>query len=443
MFCPLSSKRLLILITVFLLFPIISACNSYRMEGLQKSSLTATPTPIRTPGAMSCNGLFCSAPLPGMRPFIDTANNIHVFQSFDYHISDPTTVAQYYDFIWGVIPSKVAAFRSGHPGVLLSYYMPFHDDNGAFAGPEAGTNLHGLKYWKSFHPDWVLYKCDRVTPAFEYGNPNMPLDFSNPDVLSWQLQTYALPADRSGYDAIAVDNLNIENLFGACGFYRNGKWVQRYTGEIDDPQWHADIISWLTRMQTALRALPHPLELIPNLGFGAGSPLTDPTVQQIVSHSDGILDERGFTDYGHNYITGDNWLQTIQFIKSVQQQHKAYYIVNQFPSVVDHVQIEWALASYLLCKEHLASVFISGVQDYGRSLYYPEYSAPIGSSSSEIYQSQHVYVRDYSNGLVMVNPSDTQAYTVRTSFTGYRDLSGNPVSRSFTISPHSGMILIG
>ncbi len=52
---------------------------------------------------------------------------------------------------------------------------------------------HDLSYREAVHPDWILYKRDRVTPAYEFDNPNMPLDFANPALESWQIQTYALP----------------------------------------------------------------------------------------------------------------------------------------------------------------------------------------------------------------------------------------------------------
>ena len=156
---------------------------------------------------------------------------------------------------------------------------------------------HDLAYWKAFHPDWVLYKCDRVTPAYEFGDPNMPLDFVNPALLSWQIQTYAQPASESGYDGIAADNLNLQNLFGACSIYRDDQWVQCYTGQLDDPRWRTDVINWLTRMQQALHHLRHPLALIPNLALDGLSP-SDPLIQQVVSHIDGIEDEDGFTHCG-------------------------------------------------------------------------------------------------------------------------------------------------
>ena len=125
----------------------------------------------------------------------------------------------------------------------------------------------------------------------------MPLDFVNPALLSWQIQTYAQPASENGYDGIAADNLNLQNLFGACSIYRDDQWVQRYTGQLDDPRWCTDVINWLTQMQQALHHRRHPLALIPNLALDGLSP-SDPLIQQVVSHIDGIEDEDGFTHCG-------------------------------------------------------------------------------------------------------------------------------------------------
>ncbi|GAC1354232.1 MAG: hypothetical protein NVS4B11_38420 [Ktedonobacteraceae bacterium] len=442
MFVSSLKKRLGFLLTALPLFLLLNSCTSFGAQNNQQTDAvpTATPISITVPSCRSA----CNA--PGLREIVDTWDNIHLFQSFDYNIRNPTPISRYYDFVWGVTPNKVAAFRAGNPNVFISYYLPFHRDGGTFMNADLGQQ-HDVRYWKSFHADWVLYKCDRTTPALEYGDPNIPLDFTNPDVVRWQVQTYAQPASTSGYDAIAADNLNLENLFGACGFYKNGQWVQRYTGETNDQQWRNDILTWVTAMQTALHALPHPLALIPNFSPGPIS-LNDPVVGNIVTHVDGILDEGGFTNYGDGYLTGTRWLQTIQFIRSVQiQQHKPYYISNEFKSdALDHNEVQWALASYLMCKEHSSSLFITNIvnnkQNYGADRRYSEYGAQIGNPKSEMYLAQNVYWRDYSNGLVVVNPSDTDTYTVKTSAATYRDLYGNHVSQTFSIPPHSGMVLI-
>lgn len=376
--------------------------------------------------------------ISGVHPLIDTWNGVHIFQNFDYSIPNPIAVAKNFDSVWGSWTVHVKAWRAGNPNIFINYYIPFNRDWGGFLDNHVS---HSLAYWKAFHPDWILYKCDRVTPAYEYGDPNIPLDFANPALVSWQIQTYAEPASAGGYDGIAADNVHLQNAFGACGVYRNGHWVQRYTGQPNDLQWSADTINWLKQMQHALHHLKHPLALIPNFSLGDLS-LRDPQVLQLMSYVDGVLDESGFTDYGNGYLTGSAWVQRIEFIKSMQEQHKPYYIINQFPTV-GPAEIQWALASYLMGKEHLSSLFISTIQGYGAEHRHNEYNAQIGSPSGSMYQEQHVYWRDYNYGLSIVNPSATNTYTVTLNAgSHYFDLYGNLVGRVVTMPPHSGLVLL-
>ncbi|MBV9231112.1 MAG: hypothetical protein JOZ18_17510, partial [Chloroflexi bacterium] len=348
-----------------------------------------------------------SSPVPGLRPFIDTWDNIHTFQTFDYNISDPLSLASHYDFVWGAQLNHVAAFRSGNPNISISFYIPFDRDWGEF--PDSGTR-HDLNYWQTNHPDWVLYQCDRVTPAYTTGYPNVPLDFTNPAVVSWQVRTYAQPASVNGYDALAVDNIVMSNSFGACGVYKNGQWVQLFSGQQDDPRWRAGVINWLKQMQQALHHLQHPLALVANFYVGNLS-FTDPQVQQLASYSDGLLDEDGFTRSGNGYLTGSNWVQRVQFMESVQQQNKPYYIIDLVPSV-DQDEVQWSLASYLMGKEHASALFISMPGGYGTDHLYEEYAAQIGSPIGPMYQEQNVYFRNYNRGLSIVNPSATDTYAV-------------------------------
>ena len=393
----------------------------------------ATSTPVSSP-----TGISPTVAVPGLRQFINSWNNFHIFQDFDYDIQNPGAIAKYYDFVWGANPSRAAAFRSGNPNIMLSFYFSFFRDSGTFTDQEA---THSLAYWKQVHPDWILYQCDRQTPAYEDGLSNVPFDITDPAVLSWQVQTYAQPASEQGYDAIGADNVNLQNIIGACGYYKSGQWVQRYTGEVDDPQWRADVISWLSAMQQALHHLAHPLALIPNLGFG-NSPSSDPQVQQVLSHIDGVLDESGFTQYGHGYLTGNDWVRAINFIESVQQQRKAYYSVNAFPAV-GQSEIQWALASYLMAKEHSSVLTITTIQGYGSDQRYSEYGASIGNPLAQMYQGQHIYWRDYSHGLSLVNPSPTETYTV--TLPGekhYVDLYGKPAAQTIVMPPHTGLVLL-
>jgi Hypothetical glycosyl hydrolase family 15 len=377
---------------------------------------------------------------PGIRQFADTWNNIHVFQTFDYNISNPAAIAKRYDFVWGAEAYHVSAWRSSNRNIFISYYFSFNHDQGPFSD---STSFYSLTYWKATHPDWILYKCDRITPAYSYGEPNVPLDFANPSVISWQVRTYAQPASVAGYDGIAADNVSLENSFGACGVYKNGRWIQHYSGQPNDPQWRADVLNWLKKTQQALHTLKHPLALIAN--FSLPSPLCqgDPQLLQVVSYTDGLVDEDGFSDPGSGYLTGNSWLQKVRFIELVQKRHKAYYLINEFPTV-GRAEIQWAIASYLMSKGHLSSLFISTIQGYGAVLWHNEYNAPIGSPVGPMYQSQHVYLRNFSNGLSIVNPSATETYVVVLSpGSHYVDLYGKPAGQILSMPPHSGIVLLG
>lgn len=426
----LRKRRLLVLLSLLLLLSFSGCSLTPGANG--KITATGTPTWMLTPATTYSS-------LPGTRPFIDTWNGVHPFQSFDYNIDNPSAIAPYYGFVWGTSVNNVAAFRSTNPSIFLSYYFSFFRDSGVFGNQDAS---HNLAYWQKVHPDWILYQCDRKTPAYEDGLPNIPFNFTNPAVIAWEVQTYAVPASENGYDAIAADNVNMENLIGACGYYQNGKWVQRYTGQINDPQWSADVATWITKMQHALRLLHHPLALIPNLGLSPSFSPDDPALQQVVGHVDGIVDEAGFTEYSQGYLTGDQWVQKIQFIQSVQQLHKAYFIENEFHSV-GRSEIQWALASYLMCKEHAAYIAITGAQEYGVDLRYQEYNAGIGSPLGEMTKEQQVYWRSYTHGLSLVNPSPNTTYTVTLpGGENFVDLYGNKIAQKVTLPPHSGLVLL-
>ncbi|MBE3561275.1 MAG: hypothetical protein IMW89_18955 [Ktedonobacteraceae bacterium] len=451
---PASTLRKNYKKTTFLLFFLLfllGSCGSPQQPVTsrgEKFIMQPTPTPVVKTYAPvpACNQPVCltDSAVPGGRKLIDTWDGIHTFQVFTYDMSYYTAarLAPAYDFVWGAEVNKVAAFRSGNANILLSYYIPLNRDAGTFYNPGAQRSL---SYWQSVHPDWVLYKCDQKTPVLQFNQPYISLDITNPAVIDWQVQNYAVPASQSGYDALALDNLNLDNGFGACGFFHNGVWIQRYTGNRDDPLWRSDMLNYVTALQQKLHALPHPLALIANVGYLNGTSVTDPMafdiVKQIIAHLDGVTDEAGFTHYGNGFLTGDAWVQTIQLIKETQQQHKPYHIINEFNRTPTHEDINWALASYLMAKDHLSAIFISGNQQYGRDMSHPEYDAQIGVPTTDMYQDQGVYWRKYSKGLAIVNPSANDSFTVNLSG-NYVDLYGKAVGKNLSLGAHSGIVLL-
>src|SRR5579864_7136939 len=125
LFSNLTKKRFMAtwLMRLFLLI-LLSGCS---LVPSTKGNPTNTDqlTPLPTPGPTYSS-------LPGTRPFIDTENGIHLFQSFDYNIDNVAPIARYYDFVWGANPANVHAFRSNNPSIFLSYYISFFRDSGIF-----------------------------------------------------------------------------------------------------------------------------------------------------------------------------------------------------------------------------------------------------------------------------------------------------------------------
>ena len=397
-------------------------------QSIAQKKVFVTPTPHLT-----------RPPYAG--PFTNTWTNIHRFLTFDYKIADPSTVAQKYDFVWGANYKNLAAYRSTNPHIVLSYYFPMHRNHGNFIDTALGKQ-QGLDYWRSLHPDWVLYRCDRTTPAYEYYDPNMPFILTDPAILNWMVQSFAAPAAQYGYDAIALDNVNMDNMFGACGSYsKNGQWVQRYTGNTNDPQWQADVANWIEQMQAALRHLSKPLLLIANLDPGSVA-IDSAAMQKVLMHSDGVLDESSFSHYGENNLSSSQWLQLVHYVDAVQAQNKPFFLVNEFQKDVTNKDKEWVLASYLMCKQQVSMVYFARFQAYGGDMQIPELDTQIGSPLTQMYQKQGAYWRDYTGGEVLVNPTDTPA-TIKTSgITTSVDIFGQLMSQTFALSPHTGKILL-
>ena len=129
-------------------------------------------------------------------------------QIFDYRQSLPNTNSTgpiYY--IWG------ARSPANPPPAVGSMYLPYERD---------GDRTHTFEWYKANHPDWLVYKADRVTPAYGFtyasGN-NMPLDITNPLVRDFYFNTFVAPAIARGYPMIAFDNVDLTNWDARSGHF--------------------------------------------------------------------------------------------------------------------------------------------------------------------------------------------------------------------------------
>jgi Hypothetical glycosyl hydrolase family 15 len=386
---------------------------------------------------------------------IDTWENIHTFLVFDNNVTEnELTLLSRYDFIWGAGTYVHTHQPPIPPKMLVTFYMTGdRDDNAWFIV----NNVHrDLAWYQLNHPDWIVYQCDRQNPAYEFGQPLVPIDISNPGVIAFQASAYGQWGADHGEDGLAADNMSLQNVeANRCGIFKGQSWVQLYSGNQQDPKFAADVVNWAHQLRARLHKLSPPQRLIVNLATIDFLHPQQPYLQRFFHEVDGVLEEGGFFDTSLRPLGDNDWVQKIRLIRDIQRLGVPYYGINEYPlppnaptdcSAAGQVSpqfIGWSVASYLMSKEHSAAMYMSRAQQYGCALWYPEYQAKVGHPCGEMFKAQNVYIRDHSKALSIVNTSATETFRVNLpAGRQYVDLQGNSVSSPVTISPQSGHVLL-
>ena len=371
-------------------------------------------------------------PLAGL---INTTENIHLGMIFNnINLQNPRVLIGKIQYLWG--PDHDQSIDAS---IYTSAYVPLD-------WPAKIAN--SFDWWKANHPDWIVYKCDRKTPAFvEPNTPNsVPLDISNPAVRDFQINTYIIPFLKKRNNSIGIDNVLLENYTGKCGVWRKGVWIQLYSGSYHDPVYEREVLNWVKEIYSVIHMYSHSAGVAFNMNI-LNSPASD---KQLALYTDLILDEGGLTNWGkagNNYVTDNRWLVQIQTIQKIIKLGKGFILNAYEPetsySEISNQEVLWDLSNYLLIKGSHTFTYVSvspGSPEWETFSDRQEYHIPIGHPISDIYTSQGVYMRMYSNGLAIVNPSSTKNY--RLNFIHpYQDVQGITIASS-VIGAHSGLILL-
>ena len=413
-----------------------AGCGVHGSIAPTSSSLAVPSVQTRSGGA---DGLVLVPGEPRLGPnaqkfMPQTWSGIHTFQSFDGNVpyKDRKTDGVRYDMVWG--SSSPSNWSMSNPAILNMFYIPMTTD---------GDPKNTLTWWQAFHPDWILYKCDRVTPAWSQGLPMVPLDISNPDAISWQISTYANKAQQSGYTGLAVDLVGFYNGNSGCGVWVNGKWVQKFSGQKSDPAWNAAVENWASTAYSYLHGMPVPMVLAGNHMVTSATP-GDPNEQQLLSHLDIDEDEAGFTNYGNGFASDTVFNNLVYWMNYAQSIGHAFFVVDKWKSTpVSPSELDWSLGTYLMGKSSGASVDVVGGAGYGYEYWFPQqYASPIGHACAKMYLSQNVYFRKFSGGLAIVNTSPKSSYTVTLPQPSYTSIEGGTVTSPATLPAQSAMVLL-
>ena len=327
---------------------------------------------------------------------INTTDGTHLFMMFDRDVQDPMKdTPKEYVFVFGSTQGKIY-----QPPLVRSQYFPYSRD------PAKSP----LQWWVDNHPSWILYQCDKVTPAYLYHDENVPLDLTNPDVFNWQV-AYLNETVADQYPAVAADNLSLFNGGRGCGIWQgntNGTkiWKQIYSGEYHDDFFTDVTINWLKTFKAAIWA-KYKLLLTINFSLN-GVAYNDPRVLLVGNYTDAIVNEAGFTNNGKEFLLGDEWTNITAFMHNVQRQAVAYFSGNEWNETLAQHQQVWLLASYIIGKESACALYTSRIQGYGNLI--PDdwmlkqtTGTPL-SPSPIIDASTGVYYRNTTELIAIVNP---------------------------------------
>lgn len=155
-----------------------------------------------------------TAAAPSGAPLASSASGLKFALVFNRNLPDKSVESGKVSYVWGA-DNVGTAVDSSAVGVHHTYYILLGSDN--------SWNPH-ISYFLDNHPDWILYKNDRVTPAYETtddasrgGRP--PLDITSPAVRQYLLNTYLIPAYQGGFQGVAFDNAYSVNFKGRAGVY--------------------------------------------------------------------------------------------------------------------------------------------------------------------------------------------------------------------------------
>jgi Hypothetical glycosyl hydrolase family 15 len=408
------------------------------------------------------------AATPVSKPHSVKSSSIASALIFDYHIPVQQVVrdeiSAHVGYVWGA-----SAPRQSGDSIRHDYYVQWaHGWCPPFGlvekCPKGGPP--SFPWLKKHHPNWILWQADTqgvpTKPARSKYDPGPILDFTNPAVQQYWMDHYIASHLKQGFDGIAWDDPTVYDPYGAVGhFDTHHRFIRQYDGSLQDPGWANAQVRALADFLGRAQAID------PKVQFALATPvdcLYAPMASWLLplSYVDTIVDEEGYTYWGNKepWITSspgtycnNRWLEKTNFYIQMQKAGKHLVLINAVPLRVHaymtdtnptaRAYLQWALANYLLVKYSHTYFWFGSGQHYG----YPivkqrEEMADLGAATGDMHTFQGIYVRWFTKGMALVNPSPTTPFTVTLLRSGrYEDLYGQNVNR-VTMPPHSGLVLV-
>lgn len=349
---------------------------------------------------------------PSVHSFPDTSDGIHVFndQLTTWEMSEEQFkfAATHYAGTQKIFASDARRFRANNPNFIVLNYRLGMGLGYQNTGNQCETDgswlqvIEGERWIREFpdnpRDEW-FYKIDEHRVLFcDWGWYLM--DISNPSWQKYWAHEVLRQLHTNKADGVFVDGLFPPNYYGGDRF----KPELPVMDQSFENTWSKKVEDFIDFAQTGDLAEYY---LIANVGqWITGRDITD------YSQADGILVE-GFSRWadGTYFSTSDkDWQLQLDRILGMVRQNKIV-ILQQYVNKENEKDRIFLLGSYLLIKGSQSFINL----EYSSSPeWFPEYEIPIGQPIGEspeaisaLWRSDWgIYARYYSEGLVLVNPSD-------------------------------------
>lgn len=368
-----------------------------------------------------------------LAPAITYADQPKKFLVFDYAIRQPwiKAHANQYVFVWGSSKENTAYFKKYSPLTELSTYAPYSRD------PDAENNI---SKWKSAHPNWISYKCNRISPAIFVGDKNIPLTITNPQTIKWQISNFLSQAEET--KTIALDNLQFRNVWGACGSYNTAEnFVKRYSGYVYDSSYATDVAAWISTVSKAMHNSGYKVVVnhIPDsmkVGKISGADMSSQNVKKMIASIDGMVDEKA------DYIlkNKDVSLSIFSLARYAARNGKWMYFIYQL-NPLNAKTAESAMASYLIMASEKSAVYLSNAaKTYGHAPVFFGYDRAIGKACAPYQNDNDLLTRQFTRGMaIFLLPGQFRKKIELPA--GFDDVNNRPIQRKANLTGGEGIIL--
>lgn len=292
--------------------------------------------------------------------------------------------------------------RKVNPAFLVLHYhlamwqsapnVTFIVDGNRWANDFPKVNAHESWFWHN-------PQGQRVTSK---GDGKLLMNVSDPGFRAYWRESLIAQVRDGDYDGIFFDSASPSLLQWEARKPEDprlfGRGVRTNTfPELGDKTWIAAWEEWIADLNRALAAKGIPL--IPNVGA-----LTTTWDNSDYSLTEGVFCE-GFLD--PTFATAD-WEAALDQTLSLVARNKIVILQNYLKSPDDLAKRRYLLANYLLVKgtRTYLSYFVSNLD------WFPEWELDLGSAQKTAARASDllwngIYRRDFTNGVVLVNPGTT------------------------------------